>query len=75
MNGVIVYEPILACASTVGLALFCYYGSSAIALVNAGVLSISNHNALCGAVAVLGRQITVCSHGVLHAYFINFQLT
>lgn len=59
---------------TVGLALFCYYGSGTIALVNADMFSISNDNALHMSVADLVRQIAVCSHRVVHAYFIKFQL-
>lgn len=53
MTGVIVYWLILACASTVGLALFCYYGLTTIALVNAGMFPTSNDNALYGTVAIL----------------------
>lgn len=37
------------------LALFCYYGPSTIALVNAGVFLVSNDNALDRSVALLVR--------------------
>ncbi|KAL7396041.1 hypothetical protein ABVT39_027672 [Epinephelus coioides] len=36
--------------------------------------SISTENARCKSVAIPARQITVCSHGVVHAYWIKFQL-
>lgn len=45
-NVSIVFKPKLACASTVGLALFCYYDPTTVALINAGVFSISNVEAL-----------------------------
>lgn len=53
-TSVIVYQPI-ACASTVGLALFCYCDPSTISLQNAGMFSIFNENARYRSVALLVR--------------------